>query len=293
MRIARYGSALALAVLVLAAWAPPALAAKAAILTGYDVLALPGGPATLRFKVERDNLLRYDLHGVRVEFRYQGLSALLGVAASADDGYADLRLQVPRVPGDYYVEGRIAPGQRYFAPAQTLLLAVREPTARLVITDIDHTIADVEWYDFLWKSTPQVRPVRGAVQALRDISADATIVYLTARDDGAALKTKGWLRYWGFPRGPVFFSDHLIPMLDPEPYKTDKIRSIKGFLPNIPCGFGDLSTDARAYQANGLRAFIFDTHNAGPFPPGSIVERDWDELRAARRPELAWASRFR
>ncbi len=285
----------AIAAVLYGAGASPALAAKAAVLTGTDVLARPGDTATLRFKVERNSLIRYDIRGAPVEFRFNG--ALIGTAVSAADGHADLRVSVGLAPGDYEVAGKVAPGASWWSPEARLFLAVRDRSARLAITDIDHTIADAAWWEVLAKPVSAVPPVRGAVGALRDIAHDATIVYLTARDDGATARTKAWLRHHGFPPGPVFFSDDVRAWFDPRPYKSGVVGAIRAAFPNVPCGFGDLPGDAAAYHDHGLVAFIFDTHGAGPFPPYARVYRDWVALRAAnaagRHPALAWAARFR
>jgi hypothetical protein len=275
--------------------AAPALAAKATVLTGYDLIARPGARATLRFKVERDNLIRWDIRGATVEFRWQG--SLIGTAVSGDDGYADLAVRVGSTPGDYLITGKVAAGGEYWSREATLLLAIRDASARIVVTDIDWTLSAADWWEVATRSNSQIPPVNGAVAAIRDLAKDATVVYVTARHDAQSAKTKSWLATWGFPRAPVFFSEDVRAFFDPRPYKTAVVRSIEAAFPSVLCGFGDLTSDAEAYHANGLPAFIFDTHGAGPFPSYAIVYPDWVALRAAnaagRRPELAWATSFR
>jgi len=292
----RPGAILGFALVILGLLAEPALAAKAALLTAYDAIVTTGGRTTLRVKVERENLFRYDLKGVKIEFVANG--AVLGSAVSAGDGYADLVVQAGQTAGDLVVTGRIAAGQSYSAPAQPLLLAIRSPQARIVIIDIDRTICDGSNTDIVLKSASQIRPLPGAVQGMNDIAADATPIYVTARDDYFMRKTKAWLGHWGFPRGPVICSDSIRAQFwDPVPYKTAMIRFLKAQFPNMPAGFGNKNTDADAYHANGLTTYLFDTENDAPYRSFAIVERGWDELRASnragRRPELSWATRFR
>jgi hypothetical protein len=280
----------------LAAAAPAHAADKKARLTGYDALAVTGGRALLRFKVERDlPFIKWDLKGVTVEFLVGGQT--IGTAVSADDGYADLAVTIGQTAGNVFVRGRIAAGQQYATAEATLLLAIRTPQTRVVITDIDHTISAASWHERLWKSNASLPPVQGAVAAIHDIDDDATVVYLTARDDGDARKTKSWLAHWGFPRGPVYFSDGIAAWFDPRPYKSATVRLLHAMFSDMPVGFGDLVADANAYNDNGLEAFIFDTHDAGPYPSFAHVYDHWDALRAANAaglvPELQWARSFK
>lgn len=293
--VTRLALTLSLALLVHAASAAPALAAKAAVLTGYDSTTSTGGQATLRFKVERDSFIKFDLHGVTVEFRVG--STVIGTAVSGSDGYADLRVNAPQSAGDIIVTGAIPAGGKYAARDATLLLAVRDASARLIVVDIDWTICAAKWWDVLWKANSQLPPVKGAVSALNDLGKGATVLYLTARDDGQMRKTKSWLAYWGFPRGPLYCSDDPRVLIDPHPYKSATIRMLKGVFANMPCGFGNKNTDADAYHDNGLTTYLFDTENAGPYRSFAFVYKDWDDLRAAvaagQRPELGWATSFR
>lgn len=292
----RFAAAAAAALVAMLVAAAPAEAAKAARLTGYDSLAVTGGRARLRFKVERENFIRWDLRGVTVEFRTAS-GTLLGTAVSAGNGYADLDVTIGQTAGDAWISGRIAPGGTYAAPEAWLLVAIRAPSERVVVTDIDHTISAAGVWDRLTKPNRDLPPVRGAVAGTHDVRDSATIVYVTARDDRDAAKTKSWLAYWGFPEGPVYFSDDPYAWVDPRPYKSATVRTLHAVFPDMPCGFGDLPGDARAYHDNGLAAFVFDTHDAGPFPPYARVYADWEELRAANAaglvPDLVWATSFR
>jgi hypothetical protein len=280
--------------------AQPALAASKAVLTAYDELVRPAESVKLRFKVERDNLVRYDLKGVKVDYwlwqTAQSTWSYLGRATSGDDGYADLNATSPASRGAHLVAGKVAPGQRYESGWRYLYLGVRDATERIVVTDIDQTIAAAEWYEFLWKNSPRVEPVRGAVQALTDVSKDATVVYLTARDDYFGTKTRGWIAHWAFPKGPVICSDGLTMVGDPTDFKAAAIAALKAKFPNIVAGFGNKPTDHEAYTRNGLWSYQWDTQTKS-FPAGTLVYHDFEDLRAAirrgERPELAWARFYR
>ncbi len=251
--------------------------------------------------MERDNWIRSDLSGVAVDYWIWRASSqtwqYLGRATSAGDGYADLRATVPSTSGNHYVAGRVASGQSYTSGFRYLYVVVRPASSVLVVTDIDWTIAAVDWDDFLFRSNSAVPPVRGAVQALADIGRSATIVYLTARDDYFANKTRAWLTQWGFPTGPAIFSDGTTMVSDPTDYKSDAIAAIAASFWDVRAGFGNKSTDHAAYMANGLDSYQFDTETRD-FPSGTWLYHDWEDLRAAvrsgQRPELAsWATSYR
>src|SRR5205085_11938687 len=165
--------------------------------------------------------------------------APFGRATSADDGYADLRATAPAV-GDWVVAARVAVGQRYSSGWRNLQLAVRPAGQRLVVTDIDWTIAQSNFDDYFLGSSADVLPVRGSVQALRDISADATIVYLTARDDWFYNKTRAWLDYWHFPKGTLICSDGLTMFKTGGPtarFKAEEIAKLRRLFPDVRAGF--------------------------------------------------------
>lgn len=284
----------AAAAAIFSAVAAPAAEATDAVLSGYDTIAAPGAGTTLRVKVEAKFLfVTYHAKGAKVEFRANG--ALLGSAVSGDEGYADLKVNAPATPGDVIVTGHVTGS--YHGPDTTLLLAVRDAAARVVIVDVDYTLSNAGPVDVLIKGNADLHPVKGAVSGLNDVAKDATVVYVTARDDHFNAKTHAWLALWGFPRGAVFLADHIQPLLDPASYKTPQIRFIHAAFTNMPCGFGDLPSDCKAYNANGLASYIFDTHSAGPYPAYAVVSTDWDDLRAkcaaGQRPELSWARSFR
>lgn len=285
------------AVLAFAAFVTTSAAAPArrAILTGRDALVLSGVPAIARVKVERNGASRGDLRGVPVELWANG--ARLGTAVSRSDGIAELRVNVPAGSGDLVVTAKLAAGSPYSASDETLLLAVRDRTKRVVVTDIDGTVSAASWSDVVRKSNSALPPVRGAVRALKDLARDAAIVYLTAREDGYRQKTKDWLALFGLPRGPVYFSDDDAPSSSStRAYKSGVMRSLTASFANIAAGFGNRAADAQAYHDHGVTSYLFDTQR-GPYPSYAIVTRDWDDLRAAnaagRVPGLAWATSFR
>lgn len=264
-----------------------------AVLTGQDALVPTGVPWNLRFKVERDDSYRTDLKGVKVEFWANG--ALLGTATSGKDGYASFLLQTASTPGDLVVTGKLASGGNYTAPSDTLLVCVRDKAARLLVMDIDQTISAAPWATVTKKANTQLYPLPGAQQALTDIAHDATIVYLTAREDDYRAKTRDWLDHWSFPRGPVYCSDSDHDPSSAQSYKTKVLGSLAPYFTNIAGGVGNQPSDAYAYKSIGAPCAMLDTQTTS-FPSFAYVAHSWADLRAAnahgKLSLLSWATLF-
>jgi hypothetical protein len=273
-------------------------------LIGYDRLALPGEVVTVRFKVERPVLGRPDVRGAAVEMRLyrddRRIWEPLGEARSGRDGYADLALAAPEAAGDHWVAAR-AIGDHASA-WQSLCLAVRPRGARVIVTDIDGTICGGGAWNLARLAAGEVRsarPLPGAVEGMNALAADATIVYLTARDDALRATTLRWLDHWEMPLGPLYVSDGIELGQDPTRHKTRVMEQLAERF-EVAVAFGDASTDLAAYRAASVPAVMFqgDVHRYAAAPGVAGAYTDWEALRAAvragRHRELfGWATQFR
>jgi hypothetical protein len=269
--------------LILLLLAPAPAEAGRAIVNGYDVLATEGQTVTARVKCERIQWIRWDLRNVDVEFwlwrgDLQSWSRL-GTARSGGDGYADFDFQAPTVSGDHFLAGRVAPGQRHRSGWTLFYAGVRPQGSRVVVTDIDSTIYDGSFAQVFFGATGSADPLPGAVQGVRDLAKDATIVYVTARDDYFIAQTRDWLYHWGFPFGRTVFTDDFRSfVIDPTDYKAAVVAELKTRF-DVVVGFGDKDTDNAAYLRNGLPSFIF-ADSASGMSGAAGVYKDWNELRA-------------
>lgn len=281
---------------------------KGAVLTGFDALVPSGAPtARVKFKVQRDVAKPYNLKGVKVEFRAKG--ALLGTAVSDARGYAELSVKVPAGSSDLFVTGRIAGGGSfvgaigdvhsdvmYVATETTLLLAVRDPKRRMLVTDIDQTISALPWAKVVALPIEQLPPVPGAPKGLSDIAKDCSVVYITGRDWTYTAKSKGWLSHWKFPRGPVLLREEGDTSNNYD-QRTRVLETLQAPFPKLLYGFGNRTTDAEVFHDRGMSSYIFHTQEPGPYPSYAVVAKDWDELRAMNAAGdaegLGWATKFR
>ncbi len=248
-------------------------------LQGYDVLARPGDKVVLRAKLESmaTPVFHKDIQGGTVYFELDG--KVIGSAVTDGQGWADLAYQVSENAGrDLTVMCALAPGDKYLAEPANILVVIKKNTAPAIVTDIDHTIADVSSAGFLVKSNESVPALSGAPEALTRLSKKYTIIYVTARDDAFMNTTKEWLDLRKFPKGPVFFNDYGGKSMSSRKYKIAEIARLKKRFPNITAGVGDKVGDAEAYLANGMRAVLIGEKMPEDIPEEARFARSWAEV---------------
>lgn len=254
-----------------------ALLARRAILTLEDALANPGASMELRAWVERKLFLFVDpnVEGATVEFHTD--AGLLGTAVTDLDGIARwVARDLP--PGLHRIRAKLAAGSKHHAPEAEARIGVFRPDAPVIITDIDHTVADVSPLGFITKPNSIVRPMPGAPEALREIAASMQVLYLSARDHIFVGKTRAWLRANGFPEGVLVLRRLRFTQATPLEHKLRRLEEIVTRLKNVRFGVGDLPTDVQAYQARGIRPILL---SARPLPEVSA-----DVPRAASWAEI-------
>ena len=256
---------------------------KKALLHGYDVLALPGENVMLRAKAEKRNSIRFrpDIEGETLEFLIGGKA--LGSAKTDGDGIAALPHKFEKA-GRYMVTVRFGAKSKY-AAEDTFLVEVCDAKTRLIVCDIDHTIADISATKFIFKKNEKVPALPGSPEALARLARHYKIIYITARDDTFLRKTRDWLALRKFPRAPVFFWDFGGKKLSHRKYKTREIAAIKKRFPNIVAGVGDKVGDAKAYLANGLKAVIIAPERDEDLPEKAAWAKTWAEVEKHLTPK--------
>ena len=234
---------------------------KAVVLDGQDLIALGGQQVELVAKLEVEGfglvpdgkIWRRDLKNKPVRFSFQGQT--LGEAITDSDGQAHFAWTPPG-QGDHEVFVRFEGDGNYAAKDGSLLVAVRDPSRKSVVLDIDHTICETDNWDLI-RGTINSPPLPDAKDIVIRLTTEYDIIYVTARLNKFQDVTRRWLDHYGFPRSPVYFLDiKKYPFYQEAKYKTYRIGKIKEMLPNVVIGVGDKKTDAQAYSANGLRSII-------------------------------------
>jgi hypothetical protein len=242
--------------------------AKTALITPRDVLAPADETVVLEIEVERRGWPFFDppIEGAEVEVEGRGR------ARTDATGVAILPLGV-LPPGDH-VCAASSEGARGEA-----LVRVIPREAPVLITDIDHTIADVSSAGFILRSNEGVRPIPGSAEALREIAKRYSLVYLTARDHIFAGKTKAWLAMNGFPPGPVYLRRGTrFWTVKAREHKVSRLRELRLRFPNLRAGVGDLLWDLEAYAAHGIPGILLSPRPPASLPAGAVAFPDWPAI---------------
>lgn len=256
-----------------------AFAKKAAVIQGYDAIVVPGSEVELKVKVERAKFfpLRVDLRKQKIHFTRDGLS--VGTSKSKKDGLAKIKA-VFYEPGVHIIKAQLDENSKYKANITDNRVLVVDRDAPLLVTDIDHTLADISGSDFIRTADRKIPELPGASEVVNRLKEKFGVFYMTARDDGFIKRTKFWLDFMKFPKGPSFFWDfglfNGVPNNHGE-YKTEVIRKLTKTHSNIQIGVGDKPHDVAAYRANGLRAYYIGLPGF-ELPKHTVVVKTWSEI---------------
>lgn len=261
------------------------------VLIPVDRLSPEGSSAALEAKLKEEEGLSA-IAGETLEFVLD--EKVVGQARTGPEGVAGIEFTPPGT-GDYVFSVRLASDSKRVALPAPLTLCVRKKEQEFFITDIDKTISDAGPLAFLLKKPEDIQPMPDSPEVLRALSKKYTIIYLTAREEIFRRKTKTWLADKGFPAGPVYFWDMQKDEFRSGQYKAEMIEKLKKDWPSIFAGAGDQVSDATAYQANGMKAYIFRKPNAesaedekderAEFPEGTIFFTSWKELQKILLPD--------
>lgn len=260
------------------------------LFAGYDVLALPNEEVALQARLQGGDFLR-GMPGYAVRFTRDGQP--YKTAETDKDGLAWATF-APAAPGDYVFSAALAPtGFPSTPPPPTdLLVACRNADAPLMVVDLDKTLVE-SGFDQVLLGSP--RPMPDSPPVMNRLAQRYTVVYLTHRPDYFGPKSKAWLWSQKYPRGPVLLSDARAFTQGSAAYKTAAIEQLRKRFTRIELGIGDKVSDAAAYHANGVKAFLIVQAGAAAsadalraqaksldgLPDGVQVVKGWDEIEKA------------
>ncbi len=260
------------------------------LFTVTDTMANPGEEISLKVRLQSGDFLR-GRQGHVVRFTLDGTP--YKAAETNGDGVATVSFEPPAA-GNYRFTAEVAPMGLAKAPPppQQLLVTCREREDPLVVVDLDKTVVASGFHTVL---IGDPTPMAGSVDVLKRLTGQYTIVYLTHRPDALGPKSKRWLRQQGYPAGPVLLSDIGGFFSGSGTYKSEALARLKRRFEKIEIGIGDKISDAQAYHANGLKAFLIiqvpDTATAAalttladalaPLPDDVQVVTGWDQVAKA------------
>lgn len=245
-------------------------------LTPEDLLALPDRKVRLTARLERYVLRFVDppLRGAEIKF-FDGDRSL---GSAVTDGTGSASIDIESGPAGFR-RLRVVSARA----EEALVIRVLPADAPVLVVDLDHTIADVSPFRFAFLDNRHVRPLPGAVEALRWLGGRFAVVYLTARDHSFLGKTREWLRLVGLPDGPVFLRRRRFWSQRPIDHKLERLGELARDH-HLVAGIGDLPDDAKAYLAKGLKAFLLDPKGIHLSTEGVVRVRSWKDLEAQLGP---------
>ena len=248
-------------------------AEKGILFYAVDTLAVPGRDVQLVARATYVKELEH-IPGLTVRFSLDGQP----VAAVETDqaGFARARW-TPPAAGDYEFLVEIVaapkggPEDPLQVPPASLLVCARVPETKFVVIDLDHTVVDSSFLRVIFLGGGS--PMPGAADVVRELAKTYTVIYLTHRPDLLGAKSKRWLAENGFPRAPLLVSTLRQSLGSSREYKTARLKAIRRTFPNLAVGIGDRLTDAQAYTANGMTAYLLPHYD----------RQDEEELRDLAR----------
>jgi len=260
------------------------------LFTVTDTMATPGEEISLKARLQSGDFLR-GRQGYVVRFTLDGKP--YKAAETDGDGVATVSFEPPAA-GNYRFTAEVAPMGLADDPPPPgpLLVACRESNAPLAVVDLDKTVVASGFHTVL---IGEAAPMAGSVDVLKRLTGQYTLVYLTHRPDAFGPKSKRWLRQQGFPAGPVLLSTAGGFLRGSGTYKSEALAQLKRRFEKIEIGIGDKISDAQAYHANGLKAFlIIQVPDAAPpaaltalaealepLPEAVQVVTGWDQIERA------------
>lgn len=266
----------ALLLLVLATWAIPLRAGADESISLQDAIVTPDGKTRLVAYLSREGFfgIPKDIKHTPVSFFAGGRE--LGTANSGEEGMAVLDCTLPGADVKEVVARATYRGK------------VMEDTARvfrwrtdrvIIVIDIDDTISNTDLDDVLFdEEDDDSKPLRHSREALRALSEDYEILYLTARPSFLLGKTRLWLKDREFPAAPVIVSHRKRDLLQQAQYKHRMLADLQKRWPNILIGIGDKATDSTAYGESGLLTLIVRGKKQEKYGRHAILLPDWKTI---------------
>jgi hypothetical protein len=250
-------------------------AENGAVFHALDTLAYPRQPVELVAHLRGAAGLK-GIAGATIAFTRGDWVA--GRITTDANGVAAMRWTPPEA-GNYSFEAGIVavPNENFrdmLGLKATLLVAARDKNAPQVVVDLDHTVVDSS---FLGVMAGGGKPLADSVEVLGRVSKRYGIVYLTARADLPARKSKSALADNGYPSGPLLLS-RMKDSPEGGKFKSARLAALRRDFPGLAVGIVERPSDAQAYVDNGMSAYLIPNFKENPKDMRALAA----EIRALR-----------
>jgi hypothetical protein len=259
-------------------------------LAVFDTLAHPDEPARLIARLEPSDpqVQGVRLSGLPVSFE-EATSGLSAQVATDRSGVATCEGTFPLAPQPLEVAagypGDARRGQRGAQGRGRVFVWPADKT--LVVVDADSALTAADSGQFQTTNNLDVKPLPGAVAAVRGLAAKYAIVYLTgtARQAAPYIKLRAWLD-GGFvpgqqlPAGPVLTA---CAEADAAAARRSVLAALKGRFAGKALGVTADAEVAAEYRQEGLETFLIGGGENGPEGVTSVA--DWEALAKKLTPQ--------
>ncbi|MEW6408677.1 MAG: hypothetical protein AB1488_01000, partial [Nitrospirota bacterium] len=171
---------------------------------------------------------------------------------------------------------RVSP---YRAEESKGLIACWETSRPILIVKLEDTVYEIGRPGSLLPIKElEMKPLRGAKEALKFLSKRFNIIYITRRDELSLNRLRKWLSEKEFPAAPVFTLGVKEESPDESRYMGEKIDEFKeqGWKA-IRIGIGGSAADAEAFLEAGMRAIII-ADKYTDLPEGVERVERWEDI---------------
>jgi phosphatidate phosphatase PAH1 len=250
-----------------------------AFMRAEDVLSTPDKNISLKVKLEKLKFFPFfsDINKGLIDF-FLG-EQFLGSALTNANGEAHVNLEASALSmGTHVIKAKLN-SKKFQANHALLIVTIIDEDTPIVVSDIDHTLADLEInLDLLKDPVSNVKELKNAKVTIDKFAKDYQVVYLTARDDIFNYFTKEWLVEKGFVPAPTFFRKRSKLPSDSGLYKEYLLMQMKLQFKNLLVGFGDKPHDVAAYRKVGMRAYYIGDQTEPTIHAESIRVVSWDQI---------------
>ena len=254
------------------------------LFTVTDTLALPNRETQLQARLQGGDFLKPQVGHV-VRFYRDG--QLYKAAETNQDGIAAIAFTPDRT-GDFLFRAEAASAGFETDPPdpQELRVVCRAADTPMMVVDLDKTVVGSGFHVVLM-GNPE--PMAGSLEVLKRLAETYTIVYLTHRPVFFSITSKQWLLEQGYPPGAVMLSSVEGFIKGNEEFKSEVIAELRRTFTGMDLGIGDKVSDAAAYHANGLKAYLLIQEPTGDNPvPYETMAEELKGLDGAVQVVTSW-----
>jgi len=152
-----------------------------------------------------------------------------------------------------------------------------DPAKPAIAVDIDETLSLSQYINIIWGDGLVSKPLPGSPEGVRQLAKEYQIIYWSIRPRFMYERTRKWLEKYGFPDGPMLFTDSFHAAFHQTERKRVMLKELREKWPNVRIAVGDKLADVVSCHDTGILPVIVNPL-VPKFKQHAIVVRDWNTL---------------